>query len=275
MKIVINGKTVDIADADLQKAIEEKKESIEVKSDDFVLRTKEEDSTYSENLRKEGITVGAEIGRKEVVKGLGIEAEGVHKSDKSTIDAINGIINSKVTTSLEEAKIEPNKKVETLTKDIELLRGNIDSLTREKEEVSNTFNSYKKNQKITEGLLKLIPDNTIIPKDEVLYLMKNRIKVDADENGNLIGLGADGQPLKDKTTLAPLNINKVVEGFFSENPHYLSGATGGAGGKDSKPSSTKKTWAQFETEQKEKGHTLNSPEYLADMEKETEAGLIE
>ena len=35
MKIVINGKTVDIADADLQKAIEEKKESIEVKSDDF------------------------------------------------------------------------------------------------------------------------------------------------------------------------------------------------------------------------------------------------
>ena len=112
MKININGNTVEIEDEVITKAIEEKTESIDIKSDTLVIRSTADEATFSENKRTEGIAVGAEIGRKEVIKGLGIEGEGLHKSDEVSIKAIQDFSSGLVTKALEDAKIEPNAKIE-------------------------------------------------------------------------------------------------------------------------------------------------------------------
>ena len=88
MKLNINGREIEVADEELSKAIEEKKESLEIKSD-LSIRTAEEETTFVENLKTGSNTAAYEIGRKNVLKGLGIEVEGQHKSDEAAINAVN------------------------------------------------------------------------------------------------------------------------------------------------------------------------------------------
>ena len=124
MKLNINGKQLEINSDELKSALESEEQSFEIQSD-FVLRSKDEEETYTTNLRKEGTAIGAEIGRKELLKSLGIEGEGLHKSDEKSLDSINSFISDKVNTELESANIEPNKKVEELSKDLETLRSSL------------------------------------------------------------------------------------------------------------------------------------------------------
>jgi hypothetical protein len=110
MQLNINGKSFEINSEELKKALESDSPSFDVNSD-LVIRTSEEEETYTSNLRKEGTTIGAEIGRKELLKSLGIEGEGLHKSDEKALESINELISSKVNSELEGAKIEPNKRL--------------------------------------------------------------------------------------------------------------------------------------------------------------------
>lgn len=275
MKININGKSIEVSDAELAKALEEKKESFELKADGLTIRTTEEDDLFAKNKEKEGVSIGAEIGRKELIKGLGIESDGAHKSDKTAIDAIKTVMSGSVAKALEDAKIEPNEKIRSLETDMELLRGNLTKAEQKALESENQFHSFKQGIEIDNELVSLMPDNTLLPKKDMLMLFKSKQKIEKSESGQTIGLGLDGQPLKDTSTLQPLPIKSVVENFFSENSQYLKGAEGGAGGGDSGSSGSKKSWEKFEAEQKEKGHQLNSPEYIADMQSEITAGNLE
>lgn len=274
MKIVINGKEIEVSNEDISKAIEEKKESIEVKAD-YAIRTADEDKQYSDNVRKEGLSVGTEIGRKNIIKALGIEGEGLHKTDETALDAITNWNKSTVQKELESAKIEPNKKVEELTKDLSTLQGTIKNLTTEKESVMNEFNTYKKTQTINSTISNLIPENTILPKSDMMTLISTKIKVDVDDNGRVYGVGSDGQPIKDSTTLEPLPIDKVVGNFFSENANYLKGSSGGAGGSDSGAGGGKQSVDEFIKEMKDKGITPNSEPFVKEMNERIKVGTLD
>lgn len=275
MIININGKPVEVSNKDLQAAIEGKQESINVNSEDFILRTLEEENSFKENTRKEGITIGSEIGRKNVLKGLGIEVDGAHKNDDTAIDALKSWTNNQVSTALTDAKVEPNKKLQQYESDINTLKGTIQTLQSEKDNVLNEFTGYKKNQLITNTLSGLIPDNVVIDKSDMLTLLSTKIKTEVDENNNIVAIGSDGQVIKNKTTLEPLSIKSVVSDFFDNNPHYLKGVEGGTGGGDSHGGDKKQTMDAFMSEMKEKGVTMNSEPFVKEMLERQKAGLLE
>jgi len=179
MKININGKVVEVDNATITEALEKKQEEIIITDVPYVIRTTDEDKQFQENLKKETMKSGTEIGRKEILKGLGIEKDGIHKSDESTITALQEWSSGLVASKLEEAKIEPNKKVDELNKDLETLKGTIKTVQQEKEQVLNEYTTFKKSNIINTTLSSVIPDNI------VLYNSYNKWEVFFfDERGN-------------------------------------------------------------------------------------------
>lgn len=276
MNLNINGKTVDIADDIIKKALEEKKDAIDITTDKILVRTPDEENSFKENIRKEGITIGAEVGRKNILKTLGIEGEGVHKSDDTTIEAIKGFSSKQVQAALVDAGKEPDKKLQEKEKDINTLKTTIAELQGKLGSTEGEFKTYKKTQVITSSIMKYIPDNTVLPKEDMLDVIKNKIKADVDDNGNIFALGEDGQPIKDKTTLNPIPFKDAVAGFFDQNKQYLKGATGGAAGGDSGASGGgKQSLDDFQKEMAQAGHAPNSPGFIAEMQARIKAKTLE
>ena len=273
MQLNINGKSFEINSEELKKALESDAPSFEIKSD-LVVRTSQEEETYTSNLRKEGTTIGAEIGRKELLKSLGIEGEGLHKSDEKALESINELISSKVSSELEGAKIEPNKKVAELNKDLEQMKNTLFEKESLIKNLSNDFSTYKKNQTISSKVSELIPENTVIPKKSIMKLMLDDIKLDVNENNMIYGIGEDGQPLKDEH-LNLLSADKIVTSYFDSNPHYLKSATGGAGGSDSSGGSSKQSLEAFTKEMMDAGHSPNSSGFNQIMTERIKSGTLD
>lgn len=273
MKLNINGNEVEIANEELSKAIEAKQESIEIKSE-LVIRTAADDKTFSDNTRTEGISVGAEVGRKEVLKGFGLEGDGLHKSDASSIAALKGFADTKVSEALAEAKIAPDKKVTELMGDITTLKGSIETLNTTNQTITNDFRSFKNNQLKVSALSGEIPENTINSKKDTLTLMNASINTDVNEHGVVFGVGLDGQPMKDPTTLELLPVKTIVANFFNERNDLLKPSAGGGGGGDSGGGSGKQSIEDFIKEQKEAGNDANSPEFNRIMEEKIKGGTL-
>lgn len=275
MKFNINGKEIEVSNDDLKSALETERESLELKAD-FVIRTKEEDETYKNNLTESAQSVGIEIGRKNILKGLEISVDGAHKDDAKALEVVNSFINSKVENSLKEANINPDKKVTELSKDIEMLRNNLESKQGEYDNLFNEFNGYKKNQVINGTLKSILSEKeTLLPAEDMITLLSTKIKVDVNEQGQPFALGHDGLPFKNPTTLEQLPLKEVINTFFNDNPQYLKGVSGGAGGNDSKANAGNvQSVEDFITEMRDKNIYVNSPEFNAEKSKRVEAGVL-
>lgn len=272
MKININGKEFEVSDEDLTTAIEAK-EGVAIESD-VVMRTQEEETTFVKNTQKDGFKTGSEIGRKEVLKGFGLEGEGHHKSDESAIEAINSFVDSKVSTALTDAKIEPDKKVAEAIADKDKVLSNFNNLQTEFDTFKSETKIAAQNQKRISTLSSLIPSN-VIDGNIALDVMSVRLKTGFDENGNLYGVGQDGLPMKNPTTMEVLPMKDVVSSFFDNNKTLLKAASGGAGGGDSGGGSGgKQSQADFQKEMKESKIGLNSPEMIKVMNERLKAGTL-
>ena len=274
MKLNINGKIIEVENEVITKAIEDKSEEISIKDVPFVIRSTEEDTTFQKNLKDETFKVGAEVGRKELFKKLGIDKEGVHKSDELAVNTLNDWANGIANKKLEEAKIEPNKKVDELTKDINTLRSTITDKENEYNKVLNEFSTFKKTNILNNTLDGLIPDNIILPKQDMKTLLSSKVKLDIDSNGSVFGLGADGQPLKNPTTLEVLPAKDVVDNFFNENPQYLKKSEGGAGGADSHGNYEPNSLKAFEKEMETAGVNPGSEKFNKELNARIQSGAI-
>jgi hypothetical protein len=274
MKLNINGKTVEVSNEELKAALEAEKESLDLTSDALVLRSVEEEETFKDNLRKEGLATGTEIGRKEVIKALGIEGEGLHKSDESAAKAITSWANSLVESKTADLQKEPTAKIKELTKDIELLRSNLENVNNEKTKLSQTLIETKNGYKKQSVLMSSIPDNTVLPKEDIVTILSNKINLSVDDNGNVFGVGNDGQPIKDQNA-SVIPAKDLINNFFNDNPQYLKGASGGAGGSDSSGAGSKINFDQFTKQMQEKGVALNSEEFNKEMMSAVEAGILD
>lgn len=277
MKLNIGGQIIDVAEDILSKAIEDKTESIEIKADGLVIRSIEDEETFITNARQLGFVDGTEVGRKNVFTQLEIEPNGAHKDDARTKDALMAWKDGFVLTALTDAKIDPDKKLESAQKDMELLRANLLQKDDAIAGIQGQFDRYKKTQTITSTLSGLIPDNTIIPKDDMLTLMGTRLKADVNENGVVFAVGVDGQPIKNPITLEVLPIKDAVTQYFNDNPQYLKTVDGGAGGGDSGAGGAgkKQTQAHFISEMEAKGFGAFSAELRDEMMKRITAGTLE
>jgi len=212
-----------------------------------------------------------EVVEREIVS---LEVEGAHKSDTDSITAINTFMQTKIDTSLTDAKIAPDKKVEELTKDINTLKLNNETITTERDNALNSFSSFKKDITISNAIAQHIPENTILPKEDIITLMGGKVKADINEHGVVFGVGADGQPIKNSTTLEPLPIGDVVKTFFDNNTNLLTKSSGGGGGTDSVNSDGKLTLKGFEKEMTDSGITPGSEKFNAEMSVRIQAGTL-
>jgi len=274
MKLNINGNIIEVEDSVITKAIEDKQESIEI-NNDLVIRTAADETKFAANTRTEGISIGAEIGRKEVLKGFGIEGDGQHKSDASAISALKGFSDGLVAQALKDAKIAPDKKVEELNNDIKTLQGTISGLNTTNENQAKEFKTFKNNQLISSSLTNEVPENALLDKKTMLTIMQSSIKLGVNENGVVFGVGPDGQPLKDSTTLEPLSVKTIAANFFNERNDLLKPSTGGAGGGDSGGGSGKQSFDDFIKEMGDAGHTPNGPQFNVIMGERMRAGTLD
>lgn len=276
MQLNINGNTVDLDLEAFNKAIEDKAESFEIKSDDLVIRSTENQNLYEDNLKKEVGDYKVEIGRKEVLNALGLETEGkgLHKNLDKSVSAINEFIGLSTKTALEEAGKAPDGKIKELTTDLETLRGNLLAKDSEIETAKGEFNTYKKNQTISNVLMNNIPENTILPKSDIMTIVKSQINLDIDDNGNSFGLGTDGQPIKDADR-SVIGGENIVKSFFNNNPQYLKPVSGGAGGGDSTGEGGKIKFDDFVKQQAQAGNSPASAEFKAEASRLQSTGILD
>jgi len=262
MQLNINGNTVNLDLEAFNKAVEGKQESFDIKTDDLVIRSTESQNLYEENLKKEVGDYKVEIGRKEVLTALGIDNEGngFHKSVDKSIGAINDFISQSTKTALEEAGKAPDGKIKELTTDLETLRANLLSKDSEIESAKSEFNTYKKDQTLSSVLMNNIPENTILPKSDIMTIVSSQIRLDIDDNGNSFGYGKDGQPIKDGDR-SVISGENIVKTFFDNNPQYLKPVTGGAGGGDSTGEGGKIKFNDFVKQQANIGNSPSSLEF--------------
>ena len=274
MKLNINGNIIEIEDSILTTAIEAKTEAIDIKSE-LVIRTASDEATFATNKRTEGISAGAEIGRKEVLKGFGLEGEGLHKNDASSIAALKGFTDTKVSEALADAKIAPDAKVSELNNDIKTLQGTIATLNTTNETQANEFKTFKNNQLISSSLTNEVPENALLDNKTMLTIMQSSINLGVNDNGVVFGIGSDGQPMKDSVTLEPLSVKTIAANFFNDRNDLLKPSSGGAGGGDSGGGSGKQSMDDFIKEMGDAGHAPNSPQFNVVMGERMKANTID
>lgn len=257
MKIKIGGKEFELSEEQL------KSESVEL-TFDGTLRTAEEEATFIENHKKEARKEGEELVVKKYRDEYGFQGRTVEK----LIEAVKS-------KTLEEAKVEPNEKVSKLEKQLEEKNKALELVNSEKEQAISSFNKFKTEGLIDKTLESLLPEKTILPKDDMKLLLKNKFGFNLDENGKVIVSDASGNVIKNPTTADPKDAKSIVDDFFRENPTYISGVQGGNGGGDSGGKGGKIGLDDFIKQQKEAGINPNSPEFNAKLEEATKGNLID
>ena len=274
MKLNINGKIVEVKDEDLTKAIDAKQESMEITIPDVTIRTVEEDSNFKTNIETASKPIGIEIGRKEVLKRLGIDVEGAHKSDDKTIEAINTFTADKVATALTDAKIEPGRKVTELQADKERLQATNEDWKVKYSELEKSGVVKDQRQTKLNTFAKGVPANSLNSPENTITIMDSMLKTGFTETGVMFGIGEDGKPMKDvNQNLLPMD--KVISNFFDQNDSLLTKASGGAGGGDAGGGGDKQSLDDFIEEQKKEGNSVNSPKFNEAYASKQKAGTLE
>src|SRR6056297_920606 len=134
MKLVIGGKTVEVDNETLSKAIEENKEEVEVNAENLSIRSKEEEETFINNLKKETVKTALEMEVKKYRNDLGLEFEG--KNMDNLVEALKE-------KHREEFTKDPNKQLEQLQADLKTIQERNKTLEEEKNGIKSEFEGYK------------------------------------------------------------------------------------------------------------------------------------
>lgn len=261
MKLNINGNLVEVSDESLSKALEDKQESFDITSEDLVVKSKSDFDTLLANTKTEAGNYQVEIGRKELLKGLGIETEGgVHKTQEKALEAITAFNQGLVSTALADSGAAPDKKLEEANNDILKLQGVIKQNQLDITSGVDAFNTYKKDQTLKGTYSQYIPENTIIPKSDMALILSNNLKLDINENNIVYGVGQDGNALKDDN-LVLKSAESLIGSFFDNNPSYIKNAGGGSGQGNQGSGGGKTTYTDFVKSQSDLGHNPMSTEF--------------
>lgn len=262
-KFKIGGREFEVSDEALTKA-QEDKTPITIDGE-FIVREKTEEETFVANLKNEAKTAGIEIAIKEQRNALGLEFQG--KTMENLIKAVQE-------KAIQDAKIEPEEKVKNLMKDIETLKTTIQSVTTEKEQLEGNFKSFKMESTVNNTLSTLIPDNIVMPKEDMMLIVKNRLGFDVDETNRLL-VKKNGEVLKNPTTLDPIAPKEAIQSFFNENPQYIKAVDGGRGAGDSGSGGGKTTVEQFMEQKAKEGVSHTDPKFIEELTQLQKDGLIE
>jgi len=240
----------------------EKDTDYKLDTSNLIVRTKDEDesfkSTISKDIKDKAFSDAFEIQIKNMKKDLGLDFEGKKSSD--FIDAFK-------TKILNEAKVEPNKRISELENSLNSLNEQVSLKDSEIEKIKSSFRQ-KENRLQAENYMPKLPDNIGLDKKEAtdLFLMKYEVKDD--------GVYSNNERIIDPKTAKPLELKDVVSSFVNERgwnvekPKGRGGeGIGGNGGDGNAPT----TLEEFNDEAQKKGFALGSQDYnayLAEVVKE-------
>ena len=259
MKVKIGNKTFEVSKEELESNPEEI--TLEFTG---TLRTDDEETTFIENHKKDARKEGLEIAVKQYRDEYGFEGRSIDK----LIEAVQK-------KTLDDANIEPAKQLKQIKATLEEKEIALQNALTKVGEKDNEFKSFKNQTKLDSYLDSVIPTNTVLPKEDIKLILRNKLRFDVDENGSILALDSQGNVIKDATTASPKDAKDVVESFFKDNQSYLKPIEGGSGAGDSGSAGKKKSLDKFIEEQQSKGVKLNSPEFNETLTKQVEAGLVD
>jgi len=172
----------------------------------------------SETAYIKGKDVGREVTIKEIKKRKGLDFEG------KTVDTLIKYYDGKV---LNDASIEPDKKIKELESSLDNLRNQYESDIKTKDNEILSYKSEVKKSKIDNKLMSIIPSNLQgIKQKQAAILFKTDNSIDLNENGDLVVMN-NGEVLKDKME-KPIPINDVLNEYIIKNNWINSdGRSGG------------------------------------------------
>ncbi len=223
-----------------------------------VIYDKNDYNSLINNIKKEEFKKGQELLLKELKDEQGLEYEG-RKDPKNFIKHFREKIEA-------ESKIEPEKKYSNLKTDFEKLQEINQSLTQKYSELEMSIKKRENERFINETLLSEIPDNTTIPKDDILAILKAKNEFNVGEDG--LEIIKDGEVLKNQTTRDLLTPNEFMKDFIKP---YLKDVEGGRGNQDDDGVKAG-TFESFDAEMKNKG--IVGQEYNIEMQKRIKEGTL-
>ena len=219
--------------------------------------TKEEFKTRIKNETKfsydEGKGAGPEMWVRDKKAELGYDFEG------RSIDDFFKVHN-------EHLKSEFNKpddeKVKELKKDIERLNQTHQQTIQERDAQLKEYQNKYNQSLIDTQILSIVPNETTIPKEDVITLFKANFQTELSEDGRPI-VKKNGEVLKDPTTASERDLKDVFTEFISERKYVKQTSGRGRDNEFGDGGSTVKSISSFEKNwlNKNPDSNVNSPEY--------------
>lgn len=233
-----------VKETDLETAIKDEKE-VDVEIDSTLGSfTDKELKKLKSNSYNEGKEAGIEMEVDEIKKSEGLEFTG--KSVKSLLEA-------KAAKVLEDAKIEPNKKVEALEKQVGTLKVSVQDFETKLKEKDSEVETVKLKSEVYKHIPAAGENGPALGQDDVFQLMISNGLTPKLENGKTVFYKGD-QRVNDKLG-DPVAANEVIKGFMTEKKLIVEAVIpGGRGGGDkgggTKAGKLSELKAQFTTEGK-------------------------
>lgn len=132
--------------------------------------------------------------------------------------------------AVEEAGINPDKKVLDLTKDLETVRGNLAIEQEKYKQLETTVKQKDLVFKIDNTINTSLPKvKTKIPVADMGVLFKTKYNPKVNDAGEIVLHDDKGEPLKNPTTMSLKTVSEVMTDF--QTP-YIDAPAGGGGGSD-------------------------------------------
>lgn len=253
-------KSLKLDEGTLSKALQSET-PVKIELPQLVVRTKDEEDTFIENLKTNHFTAAQEILIKNTKRDLGLDFEGKN---------INKLIEVVKAKALEEAKIEPDKKVQELAADKAKLQQNIQELESKFQAKEKEFIFKENERKVNDALLSSMNFETAIPTNDVLTLFKSNFQTDLE--GDKVVIKKNGEVLKNPTTLSPLSPNEVLAEFAK--PYLKTAVITGGGGKKDEPGGKLNSYEAFEKSMTDQNIKPGSAEFIQKMQEAMKSGTL-
>lgn len=232
-------------------------------------------NTWKENYKRENHNAMREIMVKEAKRDLGKKYENLDNNPYNFEGKdLNKLLEVHAQETLRSAKIEPEKKVAELQKDLETFRNKV----QEYESQIQTINQEKENIKFEFSLkdrlsstLKNISGEKIIPEDEIIDLYRMKRDIKSGENGfNIVDKSTN--EIKKNSMLEPISLESDFEEFVASR--YVKKPDGGRG-EGNTGGVAKNTIEAFDKQMQSEGKKIGGEEYNKILMQKVQAGELD
>ncbi|MDX1351257.1 MAG: hypothetical protein R3279_13460 [Putridiphycobacter sp.] len=268
IKLNVNGIELAVSKDQLSESIESGE--LKIESENLVIKSKEDHEQFMDNIAKEKKTSyddGAEVGEKRAVNKA-LEAYGLQMEEKKTVENFSKLFKQHI---VDDAKIEPSKKIEELQSDNEKLRTNYSELETQFSTFKTDVQKKETEAKINSVIMNAVPkEGTLISADEIGLIFKSRHNIEVDDNNNVI-VKKDGEILKNETTRNPMSVADVMNDFITP---YVKKPDGGKSEGDKGSGNKAGSYESFVQEMEQAGNAEGSMIFSKEMNKRIKDGTL-